>query len=82
VIAAIPLAGKVGAALVITAVLIGGYALWSSHIEQRGYDRAISAIAAQDREAVNAADNARDHIRACRASGGVWRSSTGQCERG
>lgn len=45
-----------------------------------GYATAINAIAAQDQEAVNAADAATSDFRRCRDSGGVWRPATGKCE--
>jgi hypothetical protein len=78
---AIPLTWKAAGAGILAALLIAAGSRLYHHIERSGYDRAIAAVAAQDQEAINAADAARDRIFRCRASGGVWRTSAGQCER-
>ncbi len=49
------------------------------HYQNVGYQNAINAIAAQDKEAIDAADQARGRVDACRTSGGVWSQSDGVC---
>jgi hypothetical protein len=64
------------------AVLLIGVAYWAWHttIYNRGWHAAIEAVAAQDKEAVDASEKARARVRDCYGSGGVW--SAGTCERG
>lgn len=76
---AFSLTTKLIAAGVVALVVIGAYWAWHTTIYNRGWHAAIAAIAAQDTEAVDAADKARALVRACYDSGGVW--SQGSCER-
>jgi hypothetical protein len=64
-------------AVVATGALVGA----KIHYQNVGYQNAINAIAAQDKEAIDAADQARGRVDACRASGGVWSQSDGLCAR-
>lgn len=48
-------------------------------IYSRGFDAAQSAIAEQNKGAVDAADKASARRRACIDSGRVWSVATGQC---
>jgi hypothetical protein len=77
---ALPMLAQIGAVLGLLALLYGSYKLWEHRIYRSGWDAAIAAVAAQDQEAVDAANKAGARIAECRASGGVWRASTGQCE--
>lgn len=70
---------KAIAALVVAGIFAGaGYAIYSS-IYNRGWHAAIEAVAAQDKEAVDAADKARARVRACYDGGGMW--TQGSCQR-
>lgn len=81
----------IGAALPSTSSLIlwggivagVGLALggWSIHEYNTGWKDAINAIAAEDKEAIDARNKALDTVRSCRASGGVFRPSSGDCEK-
>ena len=63
------------AAIVAIAVAVLIY----RQIYSRGYEAAKSAIAEQDKGAVDAADKASARRRACTDSGRVWSVATGQC---
>lgn len=76
---ALSLAQKAIAATVIVAIVGGAAFIIYSKIYNRGWQAAIEAVAAQDKEAVDAADKARARVRACYDGGGVW--SQGSCQR-
>lgn len=67
--------------LAIAAALGGGFLTLKVHYTHIGYDKAIAAIAAEDKEAIDAADQARERVGACRNAGGVWDQSEGKCAR-
>jgi hypothetical protein len=58
---------------------VAGFFTLKIHYEHAGYQRAIAAIAAKDKEAVDAADASRERVRACRNSGGLWDTADGVC---
>lgn len=66
---------------VALALAAGAYTLWHHHVYRQGYDAAIAAIAAQDQEAIHAADQIRLGVRNCVNGGGVWDAEGGQCRR-
>lgn len=67
----------------VIALSVGSGYLWvKQHYETIGYNKAINAIAAQDKEAEDAAKAARDRRHACVDSGWVWSQTTGKCSRG
>jgi len=75
--------GRWVAGVGLAVLLLGGAALWIDiRAYNRGYAAAIAKIAAQDKEAVDAVNKAVNRIAECRASGGVWRQATGECQRG
>lgn len=49
------------------------------HYTNQGYQRALDDIAADNKEAIDAADQARARVRDCRTSGGVWDAANGIC---
>jgi hypothetical protein len=57
------------------------YGVWHHKIWQRGYDRAIADIAAQDDKAIKRAKSARSFVVDCQSRGLRWDQSTGVCER-
>lgn len=59
----------------------GGFLTLKIHYTDVGYSKAINAIAAQDKEAIDAADQARGRVDACRNTGGVWDITEGVCAR-
>lgn len=65
---------------IVVAVGLGISAL-SIHEYNKGWNAAVNSIAAQDKEAIDARDKALDSVRSCRASGGVFRPSSGDCEK-
>jgi hypothetical protein len=65
----------------IVIAILGAYAGWHYTIYKRGYDKAITDIAAENKEAVDAANKARIRVRECYASGGSWDQSGGMCQR-
>jgi len=56
------------------------YAVWHHKIYQRGYDRALADIAAEDKAAIAGATALRRPLVACRERGGVWIQSEGKCQ--
>jgi hypothetical protein len=58
-----------------------GFVTLKTHYTNVGYIQAMEAIAAQDKEAINAAAAARDRVRACRDTRGVWDVTQGVCRR-
>ncbi len=64
---------------VVLAVIGGGVAYWSVHEYDKGYNAAIEAIAAKDREAVNAVNKAKAKVDECDNGGGTWDTINGVC---
>ncbi|CAH1670847.1 MAG: hypothetical protein KF735_02155 [Chelatococcus sp.] len=67
------------ATLLAALALIVVAALIYRQIYTSGYEAAQSAIAEQDKGAVDAADKASARRRACIDSGRMWSVATGQC---
>jgi hypothetical protein len=65
----------------IAAAAGGGFLTLKLHYTHVGYQQAIDAIAAEDKEAIDAADQARGRVSACRNAGGMWDQTEGQCSR-
>lgn len=80
---ALPLLWQLGIGAAALAAVGGGIWAVHHHIYQSGYDAAISDVAAQNKEAVDAADKARAAVRACNAVDGMrWDQFARQCVRG
>lgn len=77
----IPLWGKAAAIVALVGALGTTYVLWRNSVWNEGYQAAIQKIAEQDKEAVDAANEARRKRRDCSISGGVWNASSGFCDR-
>lgn len=75
------LLGRIGTAGGVLIAVIAAYWFWHHTVYNRGYDAAIAAIAAENKEAVDAADRARQKVRACADSGGNWDVTGGVCVR-
>lgn len=58
-----------------------GFVAVKVHYTNIGYQRAMDEIAADNKEAKDAADQARDRVRNCRDTGGVWNTENGVCDR-
>ena len=73
----------VGKSLAVTgAVLLmlsAAYGVWHYKVYQRGYQRALADIAAEDRQAIAGATELRKTFRACRERAGRWIQSEGKC---
>jgi hypothetical protein len=69
----------IGGGLVLAAV--AGFVGVKTHYTNVGYNQAMEAVAAQDQEAINAAASARERVRSCRDTGGVWDVTEGVCRR-
>jgi len=65
--------GTFGVLAFLTTVYVTGY--------NKGYNKAIDRIAAQDQEATSAAAEARKKVLACRNSGGEWNVESGKCSK-
>jgi predicted negative regulator of RcsB-dependent stress response len=74
---------KIGRTIAITGlIIIGiliGWLIFKTHYYNQGWAAAIHAIAAQDQKAINAAQQARETVKACRDSGHVWDVANGVC---
>lgn len=68
-----------GGALLVVSTLGGLYYAIDSHAEERGWNKAIAAIAAKDKRAIDAARKARSSVDDCFAAGGVWDTASGKC---
>ena len=68
-----------GIALLAVSTLGGLYWAIDSHAEERGWNKAIAAIAAKDKRAIDAARTARGNVDNCLAAGGVWDTASGKC---
>lgn len=78
-IGAIPLVGKLAIVGVLVASVGGGLTWLSVSQFNKGYNAAIADIAAENKEAVDAANKARQTVRDCNARGGGWDQSRGLC---
>ncbi len=72
----------VEAAIIGLLVFAGGafIADWHHKAFESGYDRAISDVAADNDAAVGRAFAKRDVLNNCRARGGTWDQTTGNCQ--
>jgi hypothetical protein len=70
----------IGGAIALAAGV--GWVALKAHYTNQGYQRALDDIAADNKEAIDAAHQARERVRNCRASGGVWDAARGICDRG
>jgi hypothetical protein len=67
-----------GGTILTLAIVVAYLALRAHHINI-GWQRAINEIAAQNTEAINAAETARARVRACHARGLRWDQVAGEC---
>jgi hypothetical protein len=74
---------KIGSTIAITLAIIAGIGIgwlaFATHYENKGYAKAIHAIAAKDAKAISEAQHARETVKACRDSGGEWDVPNGVC---
>lgn len=59
--------------------ILGAYYGFKAYHYNRGYNAAISDIATENKEAVDAANKLKANARNCAASGGFWDQSAGLC---
>jgi len=78
-LAAIPLLWRLIALGVLLTGIAGGVTAWSVHQYNKGYAAAISAIAAKDREAVNAVNAGKLKVDECVSRNGEWDTISGVC---
>jgi hypothetical protein len=57
-----------------------GYGLWHHHVWSKGYVRALTDIAKQDKKAIAIAKQYRSAAADCDGRGLRWDQSTGKCE--
>lgn len=68
------------ASIVAPLLLLGTlYGVWHYKVYQRGYQRALADIAAEDARAIERAKAMRQGWRECRDRGGIWNQSEGKC---
>lgn len=68
---------------IVMIVAAGGSILgWGVYKYNEGYTAAINEIAAENKEAIDAAAKARELHRSCVNTGRVWDTSTGKCSGG
>lgn len=78
-IRALPLLWQIGiGAAAIAAPLAAWYGV-KTHYYNQGWHAALEGVAADDKEAVHAANGARSRVRACRDADGLWDTTRGQC---
>jgi hypothetical protein len=70
-----------GGALLAVSLLGGLYYAIDSNAEGRGWNKAIAAIAAKDKGAIDAARKLRSAADNCNDTGGVWDAARGKCDR-
>lgn len=76
---ALPLLWQLGIGVGILAGLGGGYAYWHHKVYTQGYDAAIADVAAVNKEAVDAALQARKKADDCADRGFDWDVTRGVC---
>lgn len=65
----------------VIAALSGAFVWYRGSLIDMGYDRAIAAVAAENKEAVDAVRQKRHELSACYDRGGNWDQSSGLCDR-
>lgn len=63
----------------ITSAIGGGFIFLKVHYEHVGRDKAIAAIAANEKETLDEVNAAKQKIDECYARRGAWDSSVGLC---
>ncbi|OAF05475.1 hypothetical protein AYJ54_00790 [Bradyrhizobium centrolobii] len=64
----------------VAAALGGGFLYLKVHYENVGYAKAISAIAAKDKSALDEVNNAKKMVDECYAAGRSWDVTSGLCD--
>ena len=76
---------KIGRTIAISgAIIIGAlisWAVFAKHYENIGYQKALSAIAAQDQKVKGKTDAAHKSVQDCFDSGGDWDVTSGLCNK-
>ncbi|MGY3392923.1 hypothetical protein ACVWW6_005514 [Bradyrhizobium sp. USDA 3311] len=67
-------------AIGILLAIAGAIEIFKVHYTNQGYQQALDDIAADNKEAIDAADKARSRVRNCRDAGGVWDAARGVCD--
>jgi hypothetical protein len=67
-------------AVAVLVSVVGAYWVGRAGEYERGYKRALAAIAEQDAGAIASATELRSVWRDCRARGGAWDQSNGSCQ--
>lgn len=77
------LLSPIGRYLIIAVVALGAiggeYLYLRVHYYNSGYAAALHAVAAKDQRAIDAANKAREAVKACRDSGRQWNVANGMC---
>lgn len=68
--------------LVMTVAVGGSILGWGVYKYNQGHTAAINEIAAENKEAIDAAAKARELHRSCVNTGRMWDTSTGKCSGG
>ena len=76
---ALPLLAQLALAGTVIAGIGGGYAYWHHKVYQSGVDDTLSAIAAQNKEGLDAANKLKAKVFDCAARNGSWNQSRGVC---
>jgi len=76
---------KIGRTIAITgAIIVGvliGWVAFRTHYYNQGYNAAIAAVAAKNKEATDAVNKAISDVDACNNSGGQWSTIDGVCSK-
>lgn len=77
---AMPLVVQLSLGLGIIGAIGGGYAYWHHEIYQSGVDDTLTAVAAQNKEGLDAANKLKAEVFDCAARGGSFDQSRWLCE--
>lgn len=75
-----PLVTRIIIGAVIAALAGAGWLGVAVHYENKGYAKAIAAVAAKDKGAIDGVRQAKGRVDECYSSGHSWNSSDGVCE--
>lgn len=75
-----PFMTRIIAGAIIAALAGGGWFGVAIHYENKGYAKAIAAVAAKDKGAIDGVRQAKARVDECYGSGRTWNVTDGVCE--
>lgn len=77
---ALPIVWQIATGAAVIAAIGGAFTYWTVHERNIGWQKAVDAIAAKDKEALHAVRQSISRVEECSRSGRTWDTVSGMCE--